>query len=288
MTAPFGRSKRHLEIALPDGASYARRRLPRGAAGERPRAGRAGRTPLRSAPRCRRGAAVEPRRHGRLAADRSSGRRRRAAGPSRRAVGARHPSDVERLAANNVCPPHRAAPGGPGRGPGRYRGESLEKRISVLDLLETYPSCQLTFAEFLEMLPAMRVRQYSISSSPRRDASRCTLTVAVVDAPAWSGIGHFRGTCSSYLSQLQPGDKVAVAVRTPKHPFHPAGNNDTPIVMVCAGTGLAPFRGFIQDRAHPPGGGEPAGPALLFFGCDHPQVDFLYREELQRWQARVR
>src|SRR5439155_23088861 len=50
-------------------------------------------------------------------------------------------------------------------------------------------------------------------------------------------------------------------------------------------TGLAPFRGFIEDRALRQAAGEPAGPALLFFGCDHPDVDFLYRDELARWQA---
>jgi cytochrome P450/NADPH-cytochrome P450 reductase len=78
---------------------------------------------------------------------------------------------------------------------------------------------------------------------------------------------------------------VAVAVRTPRTPFHPPAANDTPVIMVCAGTGLAPFRGFIEDRALRQAAGEPAGPALLFFGCDHPQVDFLYQDELARWQA---
>ena len=53
--------------------------------------------------------------------------------------------------------------------------------------------------------------------------------------------------------------------------------------MIGAGTGLAPFRGFIQERAlrRP---WRPAGPGLLFFGCDHPDVDFLYREELDHWE----
>jgi len=193
--------------------------------------------------------------------------------------------DVERLAAKNVCPPHRQHLLALAESPDRYRREVLEKRTSVIDLLEAYPSCQVTFAELLEMLPAMRVRQYSISSSPRRDPGRCTLTVAVVQAAAWSGIGQFRGTCSSYLAGLEPGDRIAVAVRAPRNPFHPPASNDAPIIMVCAGTGLAPFRGFIEDRILRQAAGEPAGPALLFFGCNHPEVDFLYREELARWQA---
>jgi cytochrome P450/NADPH-cytochrome P450 reductase len=52
------------------------------------------------------------------------------------------------------------------------------------------------------------------------------------------------------------------------------------MVLVCAGTGLAPFRGFVEDRALRGGGAE----TLLFFGCDHADVDFLYRDELAGWE----
>jgi sulfite reductase alpha subunit-like flavoprotein len=109
------------------------------------------------------------------------------------------------------------------------RVRPLVGNVPDMDLLDSHPSCQLSFAEFLEMLPAMRVRQYSISSSPRRDPQRCTLTVAVVDASAWSGIGQFRGTCSSYLGRLAPGAEVAVAVRTPRTPFHPPAGARRPL-----------------------------------------------------------
>ncbi|MFY0581783.1 hypothetical protein ACN28S_52660 [Cystobacter fuscus] len=85
-------------------------------------------------------------------------------------------------------------------------------------------------------------------------------------------------------ARLRPGEQVAVAVRTPNAPFHPPASNATPIILVGAGTGLAPFRGFIQERALRHARGEAAGPALFFFGCDHPEVDFLYREELAAWE----
>ncbi|GAB4048663.1 bifunctional cytochrome P450/NADPH--P450 reductase [Catellatospora paridis] len=165
----------------------------------------------------------------------------------------------------------------------RYQEEILNKRVSVLDLLEDHPSCELSFAEFLEMLPAMRVRQYSISSSPRDDPTRCSVTVAVVDAPAWSGHGQFHGTASSYLARREVGDRVPVAIRTPNVPFHPPAANDTPVIMVGAGTGVAPFRGFLQERAYRSAHGEETGTGLLFFGCDHPDVDFLYHEEMDGW-----
>jgi cytochrome P450 / NADPH-cytochrome P450 reductase len=166
----------------------------------------------------------------------------------------------------------------------RYRTEILEKRTSVLDLLTKCPSCAISLPEYLEMLSPMHVRQYSISSSPRSNPTRCSLTVAVLDAPAWSGVGLFRGTCSYYLARLTAGDEVPVAVRTPNIPFHPPASNATPIIMVCAGTGIAPFRGFLSDRATRNANGEAAGPALLFFGCDHPDIDFLYRDELVEWE----
>jgi cytochrome P450/NADPH-cytochrome P450 reductase len=285
MSSPLGRSKRHLELALPDGLRYAPGDylavLPENHPDLVARAAR--RFGLRPD-----GALVLHSSRGVMAASLPTdrpvsipellGRHVELSAPATR-------RDVERLAASNVCPPHRAHLEAIAADPERYRSEILEKRVSVLDLCDGYPSCRLSFAELLELLPAMRIRQYSISSSPRRDPGRCTLTVAVVDASAWSGIGQFRGTCSSYLARLAPGDRVAVAIRTPKNPFHPPAANDAPLILVAAGTGLAPFRGFLEDRALRQAAGEPAGPALLFFGCDHPDVDLLYRDQLARWQA---
>jgi cytochrome P450/NADPH-cytochrome P450 reductase len=165
-----------------------------------------------------------------------------------------------------------------------YQKEVLQKQVSMLDLLERTPSCKLSFGTFLEMLPPMRARQYSISSSPLWKEDHCTLTLAVVDAPAWSGQGTYLGVASNYLAEAHPGNKVSVAVRPSNAAFHPPQPLETPIIMVCAGTGLAPFRGFLQERAIQAESGQKLGQALLFFGCDHPDVDFLYRDELENWQ----
>jgi cytochrome P450/NADPH-cytochrome P450 reductase len=282
---PVGRSKRHLEIALPEGMTYVAgdylavlpENHPRLVERVARRFGlRADSAVVLHSSRGAMAASLPTDRP--LSVQELLGCHVELSGPATR-------KDVERLAAKNVCPPHQQHLLALAQDPDRYRREVLEKRASVIDLLEAYPSCQLSFAELLEMLPAMRVRQYSIASSPRRDPRRCSLTVAVVDSAAWSGIGQFRGTCSSYLAGLKPGDSIAVAVRAPRLPFHPPAANDAPIIMVCAGTGLAPFRGFLEERALRRAAGEPAGPALLFFGCNHAEVDFLYREELARWQA---
>lgn len=160
----------------------------------------------------------------------------------------------------------------------------MARRTSLLDLLESHAAAPLDLASFLGALPALRPRQYSISSSPLDDPTRCSLTVAVVDAPALSGMGQYRGAASSYLAGLAPGASLSVAIRPSREGFRlpPA---DVPIVMIGAGSGIAPFRGFLQERAIMKARGERVAPALLFFGCDDPEVDYLYREELDAWVA---
>lgn len=189
---------------------------------------------------------------------------------------------VATLAAATACPPEKAELE-------KMAGETYEKlvlepRCSVIDLLDRFQSCPLGFGQYLDMLPPMRARQYSISSSPLWKPDHVTLTVSVVDAPALSGVGRFQGVASSYLAHLQPGDRVSIAVRPSNSRFHPPADPKTPIVMICAGSGVAPFRGFLQDRVVQKQGGQEVGPALLFFGTNHPEVDYLYREEFARWQ----
>lgn len=168
-----------------------------------------------------------------------------------------------------------------------YLAEVHAKRRSVLDLLEQFPAVELPLATFLGLLPPMRVRQYSISSSPLWHQNHLTLTYAVLDAPALSGTGQrYLGVATSYLAGLAAGDKLHVAIRPSHASFHlPVDTEKTPVVCIAAGSGLAPFRGFVQERAAMLEAGRALAPALLFFGCRHPGQDDLYREELDRWQA---
>ncbi len=166
----------------------------------------------------------------------------------------------------------------------KYKQEILAKRVSLIDILELNPACEISFAAFLEMLPQIKPRQYSISSSPLWNGKHCTLTVAVVDAPAFSGIGRYTGTASHYLANAEVGAKLSVVVKSSNTAFHLPQNPSTPIIMIGAGTGLAPFRGFLQERALQIASGQELGEALLFFGCDARDVDFLYNEELSEWE----
>jgi cytochrome P450/NADPH-cytochrome P450 reductase len=165
-----------------------------------------------------------------------------------------------------------------------YTNEVLEKRLSMLDLLERFGSCDLSFAGFLHALPSLKPRQYSVSSSPRWSATHCTITVGVVNAPAWSGQGTHHGVASNFLALARPGTQIAVDTRPSHDGFHLPNDTATPIIMIAAGTGIAPFRGFLQDRAIRAAHGEALGAAHLFFGCHHCDVDFLYADELQQWE----
>ena len=129
-----------------------------------------------------------------------------------------------------------------------YQDTVLLRRLSVLDLLEKYPKdLNLDLSTYLRMLPPMRIRQYSISSSPLWNAQHVTLTVSVLEAEALSGEGNvFLGVASNYLSELVPGDRVQMSVRASAAAFHPPEDPSIPLVAYCAGSGLAPIRGFIQ------------------------------------------
>ncbi len=133
----------------------------------------------------------------------------------------------------------------------------------------------------------MRVRQYSISSSPLWHPTHVTITYSVLDAPSFSNPDQqHMGVATSYLASLAPGDKLNVSIRPSHSAFHlPIEPAKTPIICVAAGSGLAPFRGFVQERAAQIAAGRDLAPALLFFGCRGPAVDDLYRSEFDKWAA---
>src|SRR5215217_2925024 len=167
----------------------------------------------------------------------------------------------------------------------RYRTEILGKRRSVFDLLEEHPACELPFPAYLEMLSLLAPRYYSISSSPSLDGSRCSITVGVVEGLASSGRGIYKGVCSNHLAGRRAGETIHATVRETKAGFRLPDDASVPIIMIGPGTGLAPFRGFLQERAALKAKGANLGPAMLFFGCRHPDQDYLYRDELHAWAA---
>lgn len=282
MSSPLGRSKRHIEIALPEGMTYRTGDylavLPRNPRQDVERAlrrfGLAGDTQIVIHKGPGAGSAL-PDNHPVSAAEVLADYVELCQPATR--------GQVAQLAAATRCPPDRKALEALAE-PAAYETEVLAKRVSLLDLLERFPACELGLGAYLAALPPMRARQYSISSSPLRDPARCSLTVSVLDAPAMAGGHRHLGVASTYLAGLEPGARLSVAVRPSQAAFHPPEDPSVPVIMVCAGSGIAPFHGFLQERAIQKANGRAVGPALLFFGMTHPQVDFLYRDELTRWQ----
>lgn len=183
------------------------------------------------------------------------------------------------LAALNPCPPERAAL--------RALAEDEDERAadgrSLLDLVEDHPALReaLSWPVLLDLLPPIRLRHYSISSSPAADPRHAELMVSLLEAPARSGRGIFRGTGSGYLNTVRPGDTVLARVQPCREAFRIHHGDRTPIIMVAAGTGLAPFRGVIADRRALAASGTQLPPALCYFGCDAPDADLLHAEELR-------
>ena len=167
----------------------------------------------------------------------------------------------------------------------RFRNEVLARGRSLLDLLEDYPACEMPFEVFLDRLAPLRPRYYSISSSPLVSPDTCSITTGVLRGPARSGIGEFSGVCSSYLESNAPNSTVFAFVREPTIAFRPPDDPQRPMIMIGAGTGLAPFRGFLQERAAQRAEGAPVATSLLFFGCRTSEEDYLYQDELSRYEA---
>ena len=165
----------------------------------------------------------------------------------------------------------------------RYRTEVLDRHVSLLNVLERFPDVHLPLAVYLDRCSPIRARYYSISSSPIAQPGQPSLTVGVLEGPAWSGTGQYKGLTSSFIQRLAPGDTVFGYVRTPTPPFRPPSEASTPVILIGPGTGVAPFRGFLQDRAARQARGEEIGRALLFLGSRHPDHDWYYRSELERW-----
>ncbi|KAJ7470119.1 hypothetical protein B0H11DRAFT_1919941 [Mycena galericulata] len=157
-----------------------------------------------------------------------------------------------------------------------YAEAVVARRLSVLQILEDHPDINISLGSFLQMLPSMRVRQYSISSSPLWNPTHITVTVSVIESPSLSA-SHaepFLGVGSNYLASLRPSDRVQMAVRPSAAAFHPPADPRTPVVMFCCGSGLARCKASGRD----------VGKMLLFFGCRSPDQDYLYSDtDLAEW-----
>ena len=148
----------------------------------------------------------------------------------------------------------------------------------VIDLLELLPG-PMPVAEFIPLLKRLAPRLYSISSSPKAHPGEVHLTVGAV---RYESHGRERkGVASTFLAD-RVGDTNFVKVFVqPSHGFKPPANGDLPMIMVGPGTGIAPFRAFLEERLATGAKGK----NWLFFGDQKKDTDFLYDELLTGWQT---
>ncbi|NUP43230.1 MAG: cytochrome P450, partial [Streptomyces sp.] len=185
------------------------------------------------------------------------------------------PVQLAALAAANPCPPERAA----------LAALPADDPRTLVELIEDHHALRgaLDWTQLLEILTPLRPRHYSISSSPAVDADHVDLMVSLFEAPARSGKGVHRGTGSGHLATVAPGETILARVQPCREAFRV--DHSDPVIMIAAGTGLAPFRGAVADRTAALAAGTELAPALCYFGCDAPDADFLHAEELRTAEA---
>ena len=149
----------------------------------------------------------------------------------------------------------------------------------VVDLLSDFPVAGMTAGDFCSVLRKITPRLYSIASSPLAHPGEVHLTIAVL---RYQSHGRDReGVCSTYAAErVGVGETMPVFLHHDKH-FKLPEDGNTPIIMVGPGTGIAPFRAFVEERAAT--GADRR--SWLFFGDRNRETDFLYGEEFERYHA---
>ena len=147
----------------------------------------------------------------------------------------------------------------------------------LVDVITEYPAQGIDPQNLVGMLRRLQPREYSIASSHEACPGEVHITVAAV---RYERDGEPRyGVASTYLADdIEPGSTVPVFIR-PNKTFGMPEDPKTPMIMVGPGTGVAPFRAFMQEREEQGAG----GPSWLFFGNRHFRTDFLYQVEWQHW-----
>ena len=148
----------------------------------------------------------------------------------------------------------------------------------LLDLLDAFPSARPRLFDLVKSMPALKPRLYSIASSLRAEPGEVHLCVSVVRAERRGRVRH--GIASAFLAHRAAVHGQILASIQPSH-FRLPADPAVPVIMVGPGTGIAPFRAFLQERA----AAGVRGRAWLFFGDQHEATDFLFDGELKAWLA---
>lgn len=166
-----------------------------------------------------------------------------------------------------------------------YNSYIRDQCRDLINLLENFSSLRPPIDHVMELMPRLQARYYSISSSPKLYPNSIHITCTVIEYQTKDGRTR-KGVATNWLSnkivtdELKP--KVPIYVR--KSQFRLPFKFQTPIVMIGPGTGLAPFRGFIQERDYYRKEGKLVGNSILYYGCRKRAEDYLYPEELEEYE----
>jgi sulfite reductase alpha subunit-like flavoprotein len=165
-------------------------------------------------------------------------------------------------------------------GKSAFRG-LVEDTATVADVFRRFPSAHPPLHDLLALIPPIKPRHYSIASAQSMHPRSVHLLVVAVE---WRNAAGRRrqGHCTRYLDGLSLGATVTVSVKPSvmKLPADPRA----PVIMAGLGTGMAPFRAFIQERAIQKARGLSVGPMVLYFGSRHRSQEWLYGEELEEYE----
>lgn len=154
-----------------------------------------------------------------------------------------------------------------------------EEFYTFADVLELFKSVRPSAQDLVQIVPALKRREYSIASSQKLHPNEVHLLVVVVDWVDAKGRTRY-GQCSKYLSDLAVGQELVVSVKPSIMKLPPLTTQ--PIVMAGLGTGLAPFKAFIEERQYQLEQGAEIGEIYLYLGSRHKKQEYLYGEY---WEA---
>ncbi|XP_028840368.1 NADPH--cytochrome P450 reductase isoform X2 [Denticeps clupeoides] len=167
-----------------------------------------------------------------------------------------------------------------------YQNWILAARRHLLAVLEDLPSLKPPIDHLCELLPRLQARYYSISSSAKVHPNSVHVCGVVVEYTTSTGRTN-KGVATNWLKNKEVtdnGHKHTVPMYVRKSQFRLPFRASNPVIMVSAGTGIAPFIGFIQERAWLKQQGKDVGETVLYYSCRHRNEDFLYQEELEAFE----
>lgn len=154
--------------------------------------------------------------------------------------------------------------------------EDYCKNKDVLDLIGDYSS-PIRPQQFIDTLRKLSPRLYSVANSPQVFPDEVHFTISLMEYTMNNRL--HRGVCSTYFAdRIEAGDSIPIFLEANEN-FRMPDDPDKPIIMIATGTGLAPFRGFLQQRAHD----HAQGDNWLIFGDRYSKSDFLYRNEMEAY-----